>query len=61
MTRRTTPKIKQLTPLDTAKRMHELYGNDWRINATYNLMQYDRDTEGWAFWIKVLNTKLKGE
>lgn len=47
--------LKQRTPEQTAKHMAKTYGKDWRIHATYNLMQYDRDTKGWAYWINVLN------
>lgn len=52
-------KVKQRTPEQTAKHMADLYGRDWRIHATYNLMQYDRDTAGWVYWLEVLNSKEK--
>lgn len=58
---RKSPKIKQRTPEETAKHMAQTYGKDWRIHATYNLMQYDQDTAGWGWWIQVLNVELKGE
>ena len=53
--------IKQRTPAQTAKRMRAMYGENWRIHASYNMMQYDRDTPGWAYWLAVINTELRGE
>jgi hypothetical protein len=38
----------------TAKRMIGWYGEHASIHATYNLMNYDRGTEGYKFWSAVI-------
>ena len=56
-------KPKSKTPADIADHMIERYGSEAGIHCVYNMMQYDRDTAGWQWWIKVANAirqKLKG-
>lgn len=46
------------SPQETAQRMQAQYGKDVTIHATYNLMQYEKGTCGYTYWLAVL-TELK--
>lgn len=51
--------MNNLTPEQTAWRMHQRYKEQASIHATYNLMQYQRTDIGWAYWSDVLQA-LRG-
>lgn len=51
--------MNNLTPEQTAYRMHQRYKAQASIHATYNLMQYKRTDIGWAFWSDVLTALRK--
>ena len=39
----------------TAANMTERYGAEASVHATYNLMNYDRGTHGYMYWLSVLD------
>lgn len=47
--------LKARTPRMVAQHMIKTYGKEASTHTTYNLMQYDRGTPGYNYWLDVLN------